>query len=74
MAYGQRYCPRMQDKQPPNSSDPTSPKRSAGGVFIAFGIIAGAIIGGVLGQPSIGLIAGLALGCAIALLIWLKER
>lgn len=44
------------------------------GAFIALLILAGAIGGGLLGQPSIGLLAGLALGVLLALVIWLRER
>jgi hypothetical protein len=42
----------------------------AGGAPLAFLIIAGVIIGGLLGQPSIGLLIGTALGCLVAVLIW----
>lgn len=44
------------------------------GAIIALLVLAGTIGGGLLGQPSIGLLAGLGTGIAIALLIWLKER
>ena len=37
-------------------------------------ILAGTILGGVMGQPSAGLLAGALLGGLIALLIWLRER
>lgn len=47
---------------------------SAGGCFIAGLVPVGAVIGGLLGQPSIGLLCGLGLGSAIALGIWLRER
>lgn len=56
---------------PPN--DRTRPS-NGGGVFIAIGTIAGAIAGGLMGQPSIGLLAGLALGALAAFAIWLKDR
>ncbi|NRD89441.1 hypothetical protein C8024_08250 [Sphingopyxis sp. BSNA05] len=48
--------------------------RSGGGIFIAIGAIAGAFIGGYMGQPSAGLLAGLALGVLAALLIWWQGR
>lgn len=57
-----------------NPSDAGTGNRNGGGVFIAIGAIVGAIGGGVLGQPSAGLLAGLALGTAAALLIWWKGR
>ena len=44
------------------------------GALIALLILAGAILGGMLGQPSAGLLAGAALGGVIALLLWLRER
>lgn len=54
---------------------PPSPKPSSGGgVFIALLTIAGAIIGGLMGQPSIGMLSGIALGVAIAVALWLTER
>jgi|GEM_PF-411089 len=54
---------------------PRPPKRSnGGGVFIALLTIAGAIIGGLMGQPSIGMLSGIALGVAIAVTLWLVER
>jgi len=52
----------------------TPSNRSAGGIFIALGVTAGVLIGGMLGQPSLGLLAGFALGVLIALAIWLRER
>lgn len=47
---------------------------SAGGCFIAALVPAGAVIGGLLGEPSIGLLIGLGLGIAIAVAIWLRGR
>lgn len=47
---------------------------SAGGFFVAMLTIGGAVIGGLLGQPSIGLLSGLALGVAIALVIWWRDK
>ncbi|MEH6758067.1 MAG: hypothetical protein V7676_11180 [Parasphingorhabdus sp.] len=44
--------------------------KSAGGIFLAAGCLIGAIGGGMLGQPSIGFLAGLAAGGLIALAIW----
>lgn len=44
------------------------------GAIIALMILGGAIIGGLMGQPSIGLLAGTAIGFLIALLLWLRER
>jgi hypothetical protein len=44
------------------------------GAIIAFLILGGAIGGGMLGQPSIGLLVGAGAGVLIALLLWLRER
>ncbi|WP_370308406.1 hypothetical protein [Sphingobium abikonense] len=44
------------------------------GAIIALLIFVGTIGGGLLGQPTIGLLSGLALGIIIALLIYLGER
>ncbi|MDO7834966.1 hypothetical protein Q4610_07880 [Sphingobium sp. HBC34] len=44
------------------------------GAIIALLILVGTIGGGLLGQPSIGLLAGAALGILIAILLWLRER
>jgi len=45
--------------------------RLGGGAPIALLTMAGVIIGGLMGQPSIGLLLGLGLGIAIAILVWL---
>lgn len=44
------------------------------GAIIALSILGGTIIGGLMGQPSIGLLAGTALGIVIALLLWWREH
>ena len=46
----------------------------AGGSILAGCIIAGVIGGVILGQPSIGFLAGTGLGVAIAILLWLRDR
>ncbi len=56
------------------SSNDGSENRQGGGVFIAIGAIVGVFAGGFMGQPSAGLLAGLALGAAAALIVWLKGR
>jgi hypothetical protein len=43
----------------------------AGGAPIALLTLAGPIIGGLLGQPVIGLLVGFGLGVLIAIAIWL---
>jgi hypothetical protein len=46
----------------------------AGGVFVALGVIAGAVIGDLYGQSSLGFLAGLAAGVAAATLVWVVDR
>lgn len=46
----------------------------AGGSLLALGTIVGTVGGGLLGQPVVGLLAGLALGAATAVVIWLADR
>ncbi|MGB5483831.1 hypothetical protein [Parasphingorhabdus sp.] len=67
----------MNSETPEHASDSSgdgSENRKGGGVFIAIGAIGGVFAGIYLGQPSAGLLAGLALGAAAALLVWLKGR
>ncbi len=45
-----------------------------GGAVIAGAIIAGVIAGIVMGQPSIGFLAGAAGGTLAAILLYLKDR
>ena len=46
----------------------------AAGSVLAISIIAGAVAGVIVGQPSIGFLVGLAAGLLILLLFWLNER
>lgn len=52
---------------------PTQTPRG-GGAIIAIAIIGGAIIGLAMRQPSIGVLAGTALGVAAAIGLWLRDR
>lgn len=57
--------------EPSPPQDPKGAKRSmAGGAPLALLIVAGVIIGGLMGQPSIGLLIGTVAGILVALLIW----
>mgnify|MGYP003598509278 CR=1 len=54
----------------------TEPKKTSprsGGAFLALALLAGAGIGVALGQPTMGLIGGFAVGILIALLVWLTD-
>lgn len=56
------------------ASKPPSRAPLAGGAIIAFGVLAGAILGATQGQPSLGFVIGAGLGVIAALLIWLVDR
>jgi hypothetical protein len=45
-----------------------------GGVFLTIGPIAGLAIGGAIGQPSIGLVSGIAIGVVLAFAVWWLAR
>ena len=46
----------------------------AGGALLALSIVAGALIGVFLGQPSIGFLAGAGIGLVLLALVWLADR
>jgi len=46
----------------------------AGGAILAIAIIAGAVAGTMVGQPSIGFLVGTAAGILLAILVWLNDR
>jgi hypothetical protein len=50
----------------------TASPRGAGAI-IALSSITGVIAGGLAGQPTIGLLAGLGLGIAVGLFMWLRD-
>jgi hypothetical protein len=51
---------------------PTQPSKTplAGGFLLMLCLIVGAIVGMVVGQPSIGILAGAGIGILVAVLIW----
>jgi hypothetical protein len=51
-----------------------TPAPRAAGFFIAAAVMVGAVIGVIVGEPSIGVLAGAASGTAIAVLLWLRDR
>ena len=55
-------------------ANPSSKNPVAGDFFMALGLLAGAIVGMFRGQSSLYMIAGLLIGSAIALTIWLVDR
>ncbi|MGL5838012.1 MAG: hypothetical protein ACRCY3_05855 [Sphingorhabdus sp.] len=46
----------------------------AGGIFLFLGLLIGAITGVALGEPSIGMVTGFAIGGTLALIVWLNDR
>lgn len=46
----------------------------AGGFLLCLSLLAGALIGVFLGQPSIGFLIGVGIGLTLVLLIWLVDR
>ena len=46
----------------------------AAGSMLAISIIAGMVAGVIVGQPSIGILAGSAAGVLVTILFWLGER
>lgn len=57
-----------------DTTDRTTPPSRAGGVFMALGTLGGTVIGGMLGQPSIGFLAGLGSGFVIHGALWYMDR
>ncbi|HEY0115642.1 MAG TPA: hypothetical protein VGB54_07960 [Allosphingosinicella sp.] len=60
-----------------NSDRPAAARRSggiAGGSLLALAIVAGAVIGTLYGEPSIGFLIGLAAGILLFLLVWTLDR
>ena len=56
------------------SETQNSQPRLAGGIFIAFGLLIGAIIGIAMDQASAGTVIGMALGTVRAGVIWIIDR
>jgi hypothetical protein len=52
----------------------SGPEPRAAGAFIAFAVIGGALLGVILHQPSAGVVGGAALGVAVAIAFWLRDR
>ena len=50
------------------------PAPRAAGALLALSIIAGAGIGAAFGQPTIGILAGIAIGLAITIAVWWRDR
>jgi ABC-type uncharacterized transport system permease subunit len=46
----------------------------AGGSLLALSMVIGAVTGTIYGQPSLGFLAGVAVGALFLLLVWLLDR
>ena len=46
----------------------------AGGFLLCIAVLAGALTGVFLGQPSIGFLVGIGVGLIVAVAIWLLDR
>lgn len=53
-------------------SGPKFPR--AGGALLAASILAGVVAGAFAGEPSVGFVAGLAVGLLLLGLVWLADR
>jgi uncharacterized membrane protein (UPF0136 family) len=67
-----RLAKRRRSWQETRMSDRSGPQ--AGGFLLALAILVGTVVGGLKGQPTIGLLAGLAIGSAAAVALWLIDR
>ena len=54
--------------------DPRTKLPRAGGAFLAAAVLLGATGGVLAGQPSIGLVAGMAVGLLLLGAVWLIDR
>ena len=55
--------------RPTRSRTPVS-----GGFLLALSLVVGVAIGAAKGQPTAGFFAGLAIGIALVVLVWLADR
>lgn len=72
-------CPPLEKRCPScHDADMTSPAPGrasrAGGFLLAVSILAGAVIGAMLGQPSIGFLLGTGVGLLLVTWVWLSDR
>ncbi len=68
---------RASDARPsklPQAQSPSGGGGVAGGFFIALFVLVGTFVGGLKGEPVIGLLVGLAVGIVIAIAMWLVDR
>ena len=54
--------------------EPAGKLSRSGGCLLAFSVLAGAFVGLIFGQPSIGFLAGSAIGLVLVLAVFLLDR
>ena len=54
--------------------EPAGKYSRSGGCLLAFSVLAGAFVGLIFGQPSIGFLAGSAIGLVLVLAVFLLDR
>jgi hypothetical protein len=54
--------------------EPVGKFTRSGGCLLAFSVVAGVVVGTVLHQPSIGFLAGSALGLLLVLTVFVLDR
>jgi hypothetical protein len=54
--------------------EPARPLTRSGGCLLAFSVLAGAAVGTILGQPSIGFLAGAGLGLILVIVILVLDK
>ena len=64
----------MADPDTSLSRPPANGPRRGGGIFIAAGLVLGAIAGWASGEPSLGLIVGLGVGVLAAIVLAVGDR
>lgn len=55
-------------------TEPRPKSPTGAGALIALLTLAGTFTGGLMNQPSAGLLTGLGLGALVAVLLWWRER
>jgi hypothetical protein len=54
--------------------EPARPATRSGGCLLAFSVLAGAAVGTILHQPSIGFLAGSALGLVLVIAVLVLDK
>jgi hypothetical protein len=54
--------------------EPVGKYARSGGCLLAFSVVAGAVVGTILGQPSVGFLAGSGVGLFLVVVVLLLDR